>query len=190
VADNAVFPNMTPTFWGEVAPTDHFAQFYETDSELIHSVANFICEGLKAKESAIVIATPQHLRGIENRLLELDVDVATAILEDRFVAMDADRALATFMAHDWPDEKLFCEFVERLIQRASAHSRRVRAFGEMVALLWRRGQLAATVSLEHLWNRMCAKRNFPLFCAYPKSGFTKEPCESFAEICAAHSRLV
>jgi hypothetical protein len=40
------------------------------------------------------------------------------------------------MVKDWPDEKLFASLVDYLIKRASKMGRRVRAFGEMVALLW------------------------------------------------------
>jgi hypothetical protein len=48
-------------------------------------------------------------------------------------------------------------------------------FGEMVALLWARGQAAATVRLEHLWQQFCKEHAFSVFCAYPKAGFTKHP---------------
>ncbi len=51
--------------------------------------------------------------------------------------------------------------------------RRVRAFGEMVAVLWDQGQNAATVRLEHLWHKLCPEeKDFSLFCTYPKAGFT------------------
>jgi hypothetical protein len=35
-------------------------------------------------------------------------------------------------------------------QRGTRHGRKVRAFGEMVALMWARGECGATVMLEHL----------------------------------------
>jgi hypothetical protein len=76
------------------------------------------------------------------------------------------------------------------VRRASARGRRVRAFGEMVALLWAQGNAAATVRLEYLWNRVCKLERLPLFCAYPKAGFTQEASASLAEICAAHSRII
>jgi hypothetical protein len=44
----------------------------------------------------------------------------------------------------WPDDQLFVKFVGELIARAQNGGRRVRAFGELVALLWARGDVAAT----------------------------------------------
>ena len=74
--------------------------------------------------------------------------------------------------------------------RAHAKKRRVRAFGEMVALLWAQGLSGATVQLEHLWNKICEAQQFSLFCAYPRSGFTQTALESILNICGIHSKLV
>ena len=65
-----------------------------------------------------------------------------------------------------------------------------RAFGEMVALLWAKGQVGATIRLEHLWNKFCARHTFSLFCAYPQSGFTQDASESVVHICQAHSKMI
>jgi hypothetical protein len=177
-------------FWGEIAPCEHLAQFYENDGVLLDTLTGFVGGGLNAGESTIVIATPQHLQSLEQRLLDADVDLVSAILEDRFIALDAETALTRFMVRHWPDDELFGDLVNRLILRASVRNRRVRAFGEMVALLWARGDVAATVRLEHLWQQICQSRSFPIFCAYPKAGFTRDPEKSLDEICAAHTRVI
>jgi hypothetical protein len=80
--------------------------------------------------------------------------------------------------------------VTGIFKKARKGNARVRAFGEMVALLWRDGNYAATVHLEHLWNKFCSTQNFCLYCAYPKSGFTKDPAVSIQEICCAHSKVI
>jgi MEDS: MEthanogen/methylotroph, DcmR Sensory domain len=177
-------------FWGEIAPCEHLAQFYEHDGVLIDTLTGFIGGGLEKGESTIVIATPAHLRSLEQALLRSNVDLTRALIEDRYIALDAETTLARFMVGNWPDDQLFAELVGSLIRRATKNDRRVRAFGEMVALLWARGDSAATVRLEHLWNQVCLSRSFSLFCAYPKAGFTKDPQESLAAICAAHSRVI
>ena len=94
------------------------------------------------------------------------------------------------MVKQWPDDNLFSDFVTDLIERARAKGRRVRAFGEMVALLWARGDEAATIRLEYLWHQICQSQKFSLFCAYPKTGFIEDPSKSMSEICAAHSRII
>lgn len=177
-------------FWGEIAPCEHIAQFYEDDGVLLDTLQGFIGGGLKAGESTIVIATPEHLAALETRLDVSDVNFATAKLEDRYITVDAEEALKQFMVRHWPDDQLFARFVTALIARARLNGRRVRAFGEMVALLWAKGDTAATIRLEFLWQQVCKSQAFSLFCAYPKTGFTEAPQTSIADICAAHSRMI
>lgn len=177
-------------FWGEIAPAEHIAQFYENDNVLVDTLTGFVGGGLNAGESSIVIVTPDHLAALNQRLVESNVDLTRAIEEDRYIALDAETSLARFMIDQMPDEDLFGAFVGELMHRAAADNRRVRAFGEMVALLWARGDAAATVRLEFLWNRICQNGSFSLLCAYPKAGFTEDPAKSMASICAAHSRIV
>jgi hypothetical protein len=74
--------------------------------------------------------------------------------------------------------------------RARQNEGRVRAFGEMVAVLWANGHNGATVRLEHLWHAFCQSEAFSLFCAYPKSGFTQDASTSIKEICATHSKVI
>ncbi len=182
-------PQRTKIFWGEIAPCEHIAQFYESDKALIESLARFVASGLTAGESVIVIATPEHLRELAAKLAEKAVDLQTAVEKDLYITLDAEIGLASFMVQNWPDDQRFCKFVEHLIRRAAVSDRRVRVFGEMVALLWARGQAAATVRLEHLWQQFCKTHSFSLFCAYPQAGFTKHPIDSFAEISAAHTQV-
>lgn len=177
-------------FWGEIAPCEHIAQFYESDGALIENLASFAAAGLGRGESVIVVATPEHLRELATSLDGEGVDLQSAVAEDRYITVDAEMGLASFMVQNWPDDQRFSAFVEQLIRRATVKNHRVRVFGEMVALLWARGQAAATVRLEHLWQQFCKSHSFALFCAYPKAGLTKHPTESFAEICAAHTQIL
>lgn len=177
-------------FWGEIAPCEHIAQFYEQDAVLLDTLAGFIGGGLNSGESVIIIATMPHLKGLEDRLERLGVNIATAMLQGSYLAMDAEKALSQFMVDQWPDERLFEEFVIKLISRAQQNGRRIRAFGEMVAILWARGDTAATIRLERLWHNLHQRHGFSLLCAYPKTGFTQDPSNSLAEICAAHSRIM
>ena len=182
-------------FWGEIAPPVHMAQFYNAESVLLDHLVGFIGGGLKGGESTIVIATDEHLAALEQGLVRSGVNISDARRKDRYISLLAEAALSTFMVNDWPDDRLFTEFVDGLIARARASASRVRAFGEMVAILWAQGHAGATVRLEYLWNQMCwnqvcNRQGFSLLCAYPKPGFTEDPTESLAKICAAHQRVV
>lgn len=182
--------NNADMFWGEIAPCDHLLQFYENDRVLLDTLQSFIAGGLQAGESAVVIATPEHLDELENRLEKLGLDLPGALADDQYIPLNAEATLARFMVNGWPDDAKFAEVVTEILTRAGGQGRRVRAFGEMVAILWAKGQVAATVRLENLWNKLCHAEGFSLFCAYPKSGITKDTSLSMHEICEAHSRVI
>jgi len=176
-------------FWGEMAACDHVVQIYEHDDGMLQALEGFVAGGLETG-SAIVIATPGHRDALDARLRKRGIDVGSARAEDRYIALDAERTLGQFMVHGWPDEDRFRDLVGDLISRARGPGRTVRAFGEMVALLWASGHQAATVRLEHLWNQLCDRRQFSLFCSYPKTGFTQDAARSISDICCLHSRVV
>lgn len=177
-------------FWGEISPCDHLVQIYEDEAGFLDSLEKFVCDGLDRGESVILIATPQHLGGLEERLVSKGVSLHIARAQNRYVTIEAEQALSRFLVDGWPDEERFRSFVTELLLKARAEGRRVRAFGEMVALLWAQGHSGATVRLEHLWNTFCQQEAFCLFCAYPKSGFTQDAEASLREICEAHSRVM
>lgn len=179
-----------PAFWGEIAPCDHFVQIYETDAVFLDTLEGFIGGALVGEDAAIVIATKPHLDALNARLRERGVDLAAAIASDQYIPLEADHTLSLFMVDHWPDDDRFQAVVKELLARAQRGGRRVRAFGEMVAVLWARGDAAATVRLEHLWRHLCDDRQFSLFCAYPKAGFTKDATASIQEVCDAHTRVI
>jgi hypothetical protein len=177
-------------FWGEIAPCDHVVQIYESDEAFLELLSAFICGGVEANNAVVVIATAAHLRALDAKLAERGYDVPEIISKGQYIPVDAEIMLSSFMVYDWPDENLFNQTVDNVIRNAKKNGRQVRAFGEMVALLWAKGQVGATVRLEHLWNKFCQTQAFCLFCAYPKSGFTQDASESLMHICGAHSKMV
>lgn len=178
-------------FWGEIAPCDHVLQIYENDGFFLDALTGFVGGGINADDACIVIATDNHLKALENRLESYGIHIHALIADNRYIPMNAEVALSKFMVKGWPDENLFNQTISDLIERGRNHSnRRIRAFGEMVAILWAQGNNGATVRLEHLWNKFCQKEAFCLFCAYPKSGFTNEITESMNHICCAHAKMI
>lgn len=176
-------------FWGELSACDHCVQIYEDDVVFLDALEGFVAGGIRQGDAIILIATPAHLRGLESRLEASGFDVGAAIKRDQYIALDAKESLDRFMVDGWPDEVLFAQFIDHLLLRARGQHRKVRAFGEMVALMWAEGHCGATVRLEHLWTRLCQQESFSLFCAYPKTGFTENANDAIAQVCAAHTRL-
>ncbi len=186
------FPHLhTPAvFWPEPPSPEHIAHFYEDDEQFLHYLTAFVLDGFAVEESVIVIATPEHESALRLRLAEAGVDVDSALEEDRYIPLDAEETLSRFMVDGWPDGQRFANLVGQVMKQAMAGHRRTRAFGEMVALLWARGQAGATVRLEDLWNQFSHSYSFPLLCAYPTAGFAKGPLCSLEEICSAHSTCI
>ena len=187
------FPGCTrpDVFWGEMSPCTHLVHIYGDDSVFLEGLEGFVVGGLRAGEAVIVIATPNHLHSLEERLREQAIDVDAARADNRYLPLLADDILQRFMVNGWPDEARFQAEVGALINRASADgTRKVRAFGEMVALLWGRGHHAATIQLELLWSKLCDSRRFSLFCAYPRDAFAKNAVESIVEICNLHTKTI
>lgn len=177
-------------FWGEIAPCDHVLQIYENDDIFLDALAGFVGGGINAGECCIVIATDVHLRALEARLTEYGIHTHNLISENRYMPINAEEMLSKFIVNGWPDESLFNKTVSEVITKGTYNNRRIRAFGEMVAILWAQGHNGATVHLEHLWNKYCEKQSFCLFCAYPRSGFTEDINISIMHICGSHSKMI
>ncbi len=187
----SAFPTVDPqVFWAEMAPCEHVVQIYGDDRVFLDGLEGFVGNALRQGEAAIVIATAMHLHGLEERLRRNGVDLDVARRENRYVSRLAEETLDSFMVDDWPEEQRFREAMEGLIRIArGSKGRKVRAFGEMVAILWSRGHHAATIHLELLWTKVCSAEKFPLYCAYPRDTFSRNATESIVEICRIHSRV-
>jgi hypothetical protein len=181
--------NEPAVFWGELSPCQHLVQIYEKDTVFLDCLEGFVRGGIEDDEAVIVIATDEHRRALERRLARTGIDLDVARRENRYIDLDAEATLAEFMMEGWPDDGKFQQLVSNLMTRARSGGRPVRAFGEMVALLWGRGHNGATIRLEHLWHTLCLAQGFSLFCAYPKSGFTQDAAASIREICETHSQV-
>jgi hypothetical protein len=177
-------------FWGEIAPCEHLVEIYDCDTAFLNSLEGFVIGGLRVGDGVIVIATEPHLQALNARLESQEVDLASARSLFQYIPLNAEETLAKFMVDGSPDEERFERVVTELLERARQGERRIRAFGEMVSVLWAQGQNGATIRLEHLWHKFCQAQAFSLFCAYPRSGFTQDAAESVKEICAAHTKVI
>jgi hypothetical protein len=153
----------------------HQVQYYEHSRFLVDRVADFLAPGLIAGEAVVVIATPKHADMIEVELRGRGIDIDAARREGRFVGLDAVQTLKAFMVGDRPDRPRFVGVVGGVIERArlQAQAPIVRAFGEMVAVLWAQGRPTAALALEDVWNELLGKHPFSLLCGYPMPGLAE-----------------
>ncbi len=180
---------MTPA--GHVHTHQHAVQFYGSDESLFGTVASFISEGLIFGQPAIVIATPAHCQAVLAELSRRLINVEQARRIGDLVCMDAEDTLATFMAGGRPDQAAFQKNVGDVIERTlagRAHTP-VRAYGEMVDVLWKNGLADAAITLEILWNELAHSHAFQLLCGYSMGNFYKQAAH-FEQICQLHTHMV
>ena len=184
--DLGITRSTRPAFWRDLHPGDHACHVYTDEAGLLETLSGFIGGGLWAGESAIVIATDAHLARLEEMLRETGLDLAHFRSTDAYIPLSAQLSLAKFMDGGWPDAGRFEAFVASVIAKARRGGREVRAFGEMVALLWADKQYAATVRLEHLWNKALEREKIRLLCGYSKRELARGNPEMVREIDASH----
>ena len=175
-------------FWGELSPCGDLIKMYEDDDAFLDSLASFASEGIHTTEATIIIATSSHLRGLETRLFLNGINPDAARESGLYIPLDAKETLARFMVYGLPDETSFRQLLISLIERAK--SNRIRALGEMVALLWGQGFKSATVKLQEFWSSFGRNEAFNLFCEYPQYGFTKDIRNSISDISRKHSEII
>jgi hypothetical protein len=169
----------------------HAVRFYENDESLFKTVGGFLSEGLVSGEPAIVIATGAHQRGILDELRARLIDVDKAKRIGDLVVLDADETLALFMTATGPSADFFEQYVGRVIDQVVCGHREsvVRAYGEMVDLLWREGETDAAVQVEMLWNQLATKYAFSLLCGYAMGSFYKQ-ADQMQRVCDQHTAIV
>ncbi len=167
----------------------HVVQFYGRDEELTERVTDYLLGALDHDGVAIVIATPEHRRELETRLAQAGVDLAAARDDGSYLALDARQALREFMAVDKLDSAAFDRVIGTVVRRAGAGGRPVRAFGEMVALLWEDGLVNDAVQLEAMWGELGRRHPFSLFCGYQADAVARD-IDAFAEVCRLHGEIV
>ncbi|HYV21373.1 MAG TPA: ATP-binding protein [Candidatus Bathyarchaeia archaeon] len=173
---------------GMPAPEGHLVQYYEKEGFLYDRVTDFMSDGLRGTDAAVLIATKAHRDGVESRLRGRGVDLSHLTAGGRYHALDARDTLSRFMVDGRPDPQRFANTIGPVIRTARAGDRRVLAFGEMVALLWAEGNRDAAIKLEELWNALAREETFALLCAYPIRSFDDAGhAKPFADINAAHS---
>jgi hypothetical protein len=167
----------------------HVVFFYESGEQLERAVSRYLGDSLRDNESVVVVATPAHADAFARRLVETGLDVEQARNEGRYVALDAAQTLASFLVDHRPRPELFNSIVGDIVRRAAKDGRRIRVYGEMVALLWEAGQLTAAMELESLWNGLGTRLPFSLFCAYPATSIGPD-APALEHLCGLHSAVI
>jgi hypothetical protein len=162
---------------------DHIVQTYQDPAFLAEAVAEYLGTGLRRGEAAIIIARPAHSEAFLAKL-------AAAGEPAQIVVLDAEQTLARFMVDGLPQWNPFREVIGGLIAQMRLQYPAVRAYGEMVDILWQEGKRDAAIRLEEYWNELTRLQTFSLFCAYAMDALDPKAYAGLQSVCKAHTHFI
>jgi len=157
----------------DAAPHDHIVQLYQDQQFLNRAVCRFAAAAIANGEGVILVPTVAHWDAFRPRLEAEGVDVKTAEKRGQLTVVDADNLLPTFMRDGMPDSPVFMGLAANVISRARGEGRypKVRWWGEMVNILWERGDVAASMSLEDQFDQLAHEQDVAIFCSFLMDNF-------------------
>ena len=178
---------------------EHVVQFYDHDSDLARAVGAYLAQALRTGDISIVLATPEHRAAFREELAA--AGLAPGELDSgAIVWLDAAATLARLMPDGRINPDAFHDVVGGLVREASQCGRakrsrsgtgRIRAYGEMVALLWDAGDVLGAIELEKLWNELAREFEFSLWCAYHGHSLAvHERADELHDVCHLHTCVI
>jgi MEDS: MEthanogen/methylotroph, DcmR Sensory domain len=146
-------------------------------------VTEYLGSGLQRGEAAIIIARPAHSEAFLQKL-------TGAGEPDQLVVLDAEQTLARFMVDGMPQWNAFRQVIGGLIAQVRLQYPAVRAYGEMVDILWQDGKRQAAIRLEEYWNELARLQTFSLFCAYAMDALDPKAYAGLHAVCKAHTHFI
>ncbi|HEU4611072.1 MAG TPA: MEDS domain-containing protein, partial [Kofleriaceae bacterium] len=165
-------------------PGRHIAQLYRSPAFLADAVGLYLAEGVRRGESCLVIAVPENRDAILAAMARHGAEPSQLIAAGRLALHDAEQMLSDLIDGGRIDrtraEQVFAASLDELCGEAP-----LRAYGEMVMLLWRSGNAAIAVDLERVWNKLLTGRPVSLLCGY-QLDHVGATFPSFSEACHEH----
>ena len=166
--------------WGGLlataGPRDHIVQLYQDQQFLNRAVCRFAASAIANGEGVILVPTAAHWHGFRPRLEAAGVDTQAAQASGQLTVVDADELLPQFMRDAMPDAPVFLGLAADVIANARDGGRypKVRWWGEMVNVLWERGDVAASMDLEDQFDRLAREHEIAIFCSFVMDNFNGE----------------
>jgi DNA-binding NarL/FixJ family response regulator len=173
---------------------NHEVVFYSADAGLLDDLTRFIGAAIEAGNAAVVVATKSHRDSLLPRLEAHGLDIAAAIEQGRYIAVDAADAVSTLIINGMLDPvrylNLFRDLIVRAADAAKGEQARVVVFGEGVHLLWAQGNAEAAIQAEGLCNQLAKTYDVDILCGY-SLGIGQGGMDShiFGKLCEVHSAV-
>ncbi len=174
-------------------PRDHIVQLYQDQQFLNRAVCRFAAAAIANGEGVILVPTIAHWDAFRPRLESEGVDVKAAEKRGQLTIVDADNLLPTFMRDGMPDSPVFLGLAANVVSEARGDGRypKVRWWGEMVNLLWERGDVAASMNLEDLFDKLAHEQDISIFCSFLMDNFNGDVhARMLPRLSENHSHLI
>ena len=160
----------------DAGPRDHIVQLYQDQQFLNRAVCRFAAAALANGEGVILVPTQDHWKAFCPRLEAEGVDLEAVQRCGQLTVVDADRLLPQFTRDEMPDAPVFLGLAAEVVERSRAKDRypKVRWWGEMVNVLWERGDVAGSMQLEDLFDQLAHQQDIAIFCSFLMDNFDGE----------------
>jgi len=164
----------------------HEVEFYSDDAAFVVGFTRFIEAALEAGSAVIAVATESHRKSLLQKLQEHGVDTIAAIEQGRYVSVDVDDTLSTFMVNDMPHPMRFFGVAGDLFTTAARATvgGRVAICGECGSILWAQANADAAIQVEQLCNQLARRYDMDILCGFSLTDFSREEDKQvFQKIC-------
>ena len=145
----------------------HQVELY-ADAPFLVRCTRFIGAALADGDAVIVIMSPSHRNSLRRKLESEGCDVAEAMEQGRYLAVEPSDVLSTFLVNDEPYADRFIkasrDLVATALKSATGKDLRVAVCGECAALLNAKGKAEAAVEMKQLWNELASMHNVDSLC--------------------------
>jgi hypothetical protein len=145
---------------------NHMVRICPNTTSQAEVLTRYIKDGLLNNEGIIIIARPPLRRAVLSKLEVLGFDSQAIKNQGQVRFFDAEFLLSNILIDGIIEEQAFRKFIGIPIQATQSKFGKVRAFGEMVDILWQRDLQNMAIQLENLWEDLCAKQGLIFLCTY------------------------
>jgi hypothetical protein len=157
----------------------HRALVHASPRQLTASVGPFLEAGILRGAAVIVIATPEHAGALQER-----------IGTERVLWLDAGSMVDLLAGSDGAVDPARAGQVMGDLVREATKVGPLWLFGEMAALLVERGEMAAALHLETLWNELARSHDLHRLCGYTHEAFERAEAAGLHDVFCAEHELV
>ncbi len=171
------------------ATRQHPIVVYSHDAQLFSVLTELLAGPLAAGDSTVVVATPEHLAGLDDKLGDQGLDLDELRASGRYIELDASELLSELLTdHRALDARRLVPLITRFEEAARRSGGRLKVFSELGPLLFSRGLAVAALELEEVGTHLLGLYDLDLICAYPSDpGADRHPGDRFDDVCQAHT---